>query len=186
MIIFVRHGDDDEKKPKYAHDHRMTKRGGKDVKRFIKFFLKEYGQPHIIYCSPFRRATDTLYAMTKYLGQETKIVIDPDLSRYFTGSEKDDPQVYKATLKYGPPIMEKRKKFHKRTKNFFKRMMDSGYAKEDKLVMVITHALVLKDCAKFTNVKLPEHYDFLEHFAIRENKNGELERVDGRREESKS
>lgn len=186
MIVYVRHGNDEEKTPKYHHDNRMTSKGGKDVKRFIKFFIKKYGKPDLIICSPFRRAVDTLEVMMNYLqstdnkhpdAKSPEIVIEPKLSRFFSASEKKDPSVHKATLVYGPPIMEKRKEFHHRTTKFFNNMIRKGYLKDGKLAMVITHALVLKDCAKEANVNLPEHYDFLEYFALVEGKDGGVEQV---------
>ena len=180
MIVFLRHADDEVGSVESGceHDHAITKKGRKESKKFMKAFVKKYGQPDEIRCTPFRRGTQTLEAMRKHLSDKVKITIDPDLSRFFNNSEKRNPGVHKDTLKYKPPIMESRKDFHKRNKNYFKQLKKDGYLEKDKLIIVLTHFLVLKDAAFALGVSLPEKYDFLEYFVLRSNKKGEIVRVD--------
>ena len=162
----IPHGDH----PTFKHDQRINKSGRKLAKRRAKDVVSQFGKPDIIYCSPFLRARETCEEMKKIFGSRSAgpaYRIDSALSRFFTDTERKHYSVDTETLKYKPPINESHKSYRKRCLRHFKKMEQRGFLKE-KVVLCITHAVVLKQIAKYAKVTLPEHYDFMETFAIQE------------------
>ena len=165
-VIYIRHGDDHDKDPKYEQDHEITKSGKKDCKRVAEKLIEKYGHPDMIRVTPFLRGVQTVKAMKDVLKAKTEIVFDANLSRFFSKREKKNPSVAPETLEFKPPIMETRKEFHKRTSKHYKKMKKGKYFQKGKMIWCITHALVLKAVAEKADVSLPDHYDFLERFIV--------------------
>lgn len=168
VLIYLRHSNDElpsGEEATHKHDNHINRDGKKLAKKIIKKILKQFGQPEVIYYSPFKRGRETLEAIKPYLGKKVKLVVDPRLSRYFTSKQKKECSIFKSTDELNPPVNESRDQFHERVVQQYKSMKDSKHLKRG-LAICITHAVVLKRIAKRVKVKLPEHYSFMEWFAL--------------------
>lgn len=161
MRIYMRHGND-EKKSLYKHDKSLdsSSQYEQSIIEKTKDLIALYGYPDKIYCSPFRRARETVHIMRQLLNVE--IIINPNLSRFFQDKEKSNPSVRKKTMKYNPPIQESRIEFKQRVKQVEK-IID----KEPGNIWCITHYLVIKQIGKKYNKEIPKRMPFLWHMALK-------------------
>lgn len=159
MPVYMRHGND-EKKSTYKQDKSLNSGSQyeQDIIDKTHQLIKLHGYPKKIYCSPFRRARETVHIMNKILN--AKIIIDPRLSRFFSKKEKLNPSVRHKTLKYKPPITENRLEFKQRVKE-----IEHIISKEES-TWVITHYLVIKNICKYYNKDIPQKMPFLYHVNI--------------------
>ena len=158
MQIFIRHGNDN-KSSKYQHDNSLNlckKYVTDDIIKLTKKLIKKYGYPVKIYCSPFNRVIQTVNIMEPILKNNTEIIIEPKLSRFFNKKEQLHPSVRKETLKYYPPIYENNKEFKKRVDK-----IDNKLHKKNYTVWYISHYLVLKRIANNNNITIPDKMPFL-------------------------
>lgn len=153
----MRHGNDD-KKSNYKHDKSLNSlpETENQIIQFTKSLIKKYGYPDKIYCSPFKRARATLEIMLKLINKKVKVIIDPNLSRFFTRNEQKNVSVRRQTLKYDPPLYENKKSFHKRVDKVEKKNYCTCCN-----VWHITHYLVLKRICQNNNIPIPNHMKFL-------------------------
>lgn len=165
-VIYIRHSCD-EGEASHKHDGHINSSGKKAAKEFARSLIKKHGVPHAIYCSPFQRCRETLESMKTEFSKEPKIVMDTNLSRYFSSREKKKPSVDVSTIGYGPNIHEDWDEFKKRCKDHVKRMEKHKYYERKEIVWVLTHALVLKQVAPVFEVKLPEWMEFLYSFKVK-------------------
>jgi len=158
--IYIRHGND-EKSSTYKHDNSLNSSAETEENIVItcKKLIDIYGYPDKIYCSPFRRARETLHIMKKLL-PNTEIIIDERLSRFFSKKDKENPRVRPKTMKYEPPIEETKYEFKKRVLS-----MEKVIRKQDN-VWCITHYLVIKQICKKYNVTIPHRMPFLYHVSM--------------------
>jgi len=156
MHIFIRHGND-TKKGDYLQDHSLNDNQQyiDDIINHTKDLINTYGQPDIIYCSPFHRARQTLHIMQQVLSYHVKIYVNTKLSRFFSKKEQLNPSVKRKTLKYHPPIYESGKEFKQRVDHIIKNY------KQNKMIWYITHYLVIKRIAKNYNQTIPHQMPFL-------------------------
>lgn len=159
MHIYMRHGND-EKTSTFKQDKSLNSSSQceQDIIDKTHQLIKLYGYPKKIYCSPFRRARETVHIMNKILNVE--IIIDSKLSRFFSKKEKLNPSVRTKTLKYNPPITESRLEFKQRVKEIEK------IINKEESVWVITHYLVMKNICKKYNKEIPSKMPFLYHVDI--------------------
>jgi len=172
MVVYIRHGDDNNKHTKHKHDPHITKQGIDNVRNITKELIRKYGCPNTIYVSPFRRCIDTMKVMlheinstneiNKKKKNKVRLVCDVNLSRYFTKSDKKHPKVSKKTLDFGIPIYESKKDFHKRI-NYH--VTETAKKHHENVVWCITHALVYKNIAKNLNITTNNRIEFLEYFS---------------------
>jgi len=163
-IIIIRHSDDEtycEKK----HDCPINpQRGSYLAKKVGKKLVDKYGIPDIIILSPFRRTIETMNYMIDVKNQNIQVIEDNKLCRYFNQREKENPDVYKETLKKNIPIKESYNEFKERVDIFCEYMQDMNI--ENKTIWVITHALVYKKISKFFHKKTSSHINFMENFTL--------------------
>lgn len=160
----MRHGND-EKYSRYKHDHSLNSDSlyEEEIIEKTKKLIKKYGYPDKIYCSPFKRVRETVNIIVNYINKyhKVKIYMDPNLSRYFTSKEKNNPSVRNTTLQYDPPIHESYSDFKKR--------VDKSHAiinHNDCNTWCITHYLVIKRITKNNNIDIPSKMPFLYHVVI--------------------
>jgi broad specificity phosphatase PhoE len=175
MIIYIRHGHDKDSS-KYKQDAKLTKYGKKMAKIRTKHLIDMFGFPDKILYSPFQRCKKTAVIMTvetlliktgskKHVcdrcidDRDIELIADPNLSRYFTKSEKKHKSVKSSTLKSNVPIYESKNDFIKRIKEHAKTII-----KSDGIVWCITHAYIYKKIANELNVPVSNHIDFLDFF----------------------
>lgn len=158
--IYIRHGND-EKSSSYKHDNSLNSSSETEdnIIELCKKLIEQYGYPDKIYCSPFRRARETLYIMKKLL-PNTDFVIDERLSRFFSKKDKQNPRVRPKTLGYQPPITEDKYDFKKRVLEIEKKI------RKEEHCWCITHYLVIKQITKKYNVTIPNRMPFLYHVKI--------------------
>lgn len=158
MHVYMRHGND-EKKSTFKQDNSLNSSYEDDILEKTKLLINLYGYPKKIYCSPFRRARETVHIMKNIL--DVEIIIDPKLSRFFSKEEKLNPSVRAKTLKYNPPINETGPEFKKRVNKIEKKINN-----ESCVVWVVTHYLVIKNVCKKYNKEIPKKMPFLYHVII--------------------
>ena len=152
-VIIVRHGNDEVKKPKYPQDPSITPSSQKRARKLYRKLVKRYGQPTAIYCSPMRRARDTV---TAFECPSEIVRIRPHLSRYFTSNEKREVKIHKRSLALGVPLSEDWTQFKNRCQHF------AGRLRQKKgLIIIVTHALVIKELSEFFQVPIAAHQKFL-------------------------
>lgn len=171
MIIYIRHSKDNDPETTFKHDNKITKTGKKMAEEKGKRLIEKYGYPEIIHCSPMRRARQTLEKLISSFPEEIrkniKIYIDPNLSRRFNESEYKRTDLDPKTEKYSPPVVETDKEFKKRIKEHIKYMKENNYKYNGKTYWCITHAIVFKKIAKYNNIKVSDHIDFLQTFKLK-------------------
>lgn len=170
MLIYIRHGHDEDPDPTYRHDNKLSSKGHKQVKDKVRELIKLYGIPDMILISPFRRTKETASVMKKYISKEypnskTKSYYDSRLSRYFTSKERRDPDISPATDDKVIPIDEGNKEFRRRVKKHVKEISKSKYKK--KIIWCVTHTLVIKRVAEIFETSVPDHFEFLETIVIK-------------------
>lgn len=166
MIIYMRHGNDNEKEPEYKQDNCITEKGVKDIQKFVKKMVKKYGYPKTILFSPFQRCTQTAgVIMTELIrlqtGDATDYCLKKDigLSRIFTSEDKENLSVSPDTMKMGINAFETDADVNKRIKKHYKNTSKYNYP-----IWCITHALIYKRLAVKLNIEVPEHIEFLEYY----------------------
>jgi broad specificity phosphatase PhoE len=170
MLMYIRHSDDDRSPKTYKHDKSIDDLGKKRTKSQTRKWLRKYGVPDVLFCSPFRRTfetakiiRDTCYHST---GVKVPLYIDPNLSRYFCSSEQENPSVNPKTYEYDIPIYECKFSFQERIEKHLDFV--NVYHKNPKIenIWCITHALVYKHVAKLYNIRIPTTIPFLHAFTL--------------------
>jgi broad specificity phosphatase PhoE len=168
--LYLRHANDEhsiiDKNKQHKHDTHLNMKEKHNNYNIIKKLLKNYGPPDVIHYSPFSRIRETidliLYVVKYYFPKhKITLVIDNNLSRYFNRKEQLAPSLSFTTIKYNPPIFEKKEDFNNRIMQHIK-FMETSYLNEK--VWCVTHALVFKRIAHYHFVDIPEHIPFLHSF----------------------
>ena len=163
-IIYIRHGED--KRGDYKYDEKLTSRGKRDAKKVAKELIDTYGIPDAIYCSPFYRTRQTRHQMLKVIGEHTDReivkVTDHRLSRYFTDSEKKNPDIRSDTRKKKVPIYESWDDFKERVYEHVDEMENSDH----EVIWCIGHTLIIKHVAKYKNIKRSSHIEYLDKVVL--------------------
>ncbi len=164
--VVIRHACDekDHTDYKYQHDPSLCnnpKHGRDDIIALVKKLCEKCGgEPEQIYTSPLVRCLLTAKRMKKALRDKPELVIDPAVSRYFSPSEQEHPDVSAKSLKRGMPITESRKEFEKRIEKHLNKMEKSRV----RVIWCVTHALVMKRVDLLNQEKQPfDHIDPLEY-----------------------
>lgn len=170
MIIYIRHGDDNENKPSYIHDTHITKQGKRNSKRIAIKLIKKYGIPKTIYVGPLLRTRETLSSMMKIISklkptEKPQIIIESSLSRYFTSSEQKVFSVSDRSLYRGVPIYETWDDFKERVKKHWDNI--SHHRSEKDIIWCVTHTLVIKEISYATGIKIKDHLSFLDKLVVK-------------------
>ena len=164
-IIYIRHGKD--RRGSHKHDEKLTKEGKEEVERFTEKLVKEYGIPDIIYYSPFHRTRHTAkYMLRKIIeirtdNKKVKMKMDINLGRFFTKSQKDNPDVRDSTHRKGIIVNEKWEEFKDRVE-----FQMNNIVNENKNIWNITHSLVILQVAKLNNIERDKHVNYLDIVVI--------------------
>jgi len=164
-IIYIRHGKD--RRGSHKHDEKLTKEGKEEVERFTEKLVKEYGIPDIIYYSPFHRTRHTAkYMLRKIIeirtdNKKIKMKMDINLGRFFTKSQKDNPDVRDSTHRKGIIVNEKWEDFKDRVE-----FQMNNIVNENKNIWNITHSLVILQVAKLNNIERDKHVNYLDIVVI--------------------
>lgn len=178
VVVYLRHGEDE--KSSYKYDQKLTETGKKQAIQLAKKLIKKHGIPDIIYYSPYVRTRQTLKYMMKAIkkyrekendkgkekGKRPSLEVEPRLGRFFTKSERKNPDVRESTLEKGAIIKEDKEEFRYRIKEQLEEVLLSHQENNEPVIWNITHTLVLLRVAEFTNKYLPEHLEFLQTVTI--------------------
>ncbi len=159
MIIYMRHGNDEQSHPRYRNDPGIRHGSRDKIRDHSHKLIQKYGYPDIVYVSPMARGIETVQEME--LPSQTQIRVLPELSRFFLKSEIDFKKIDPMTLKRGLPLFENPNQFKKRS-DLIVKWLDQTH--QGLTVWCITHALVLKRAARYYQAHLSNHQDFLEWF----------------------
>lgn len=167
--LFIRHGKD--KKGKYDHDERLTEGAKEDIAIFTEKMVLEFGFPDIIYYSPYWRTRQTTKYILRKLNElkendkYVKIKCEPRLGRFFTGRERENPDVHRSTLKRNPILNETKREFHKRIEKHLKKVQYKS--KNHNLnIWNITHTLVLLHAAELLSDERNPHVEYLDFVKV--------------------
>lgn len=170
MLIYIRHGDDDEEGSTYKHDAKLTNRGKRKCVDKMRSLIREQGIPKYIVCSPFERTKETakifLKDILKHYNVKVKLKIDPDLGRYFTSQDRKDPEMRSSTKKYQPIIDLNEEAMMERIKNHIEKYNAERY-NPNGYVLLISHGIIIKRCLRLVKYKSPEHIPFLKSYIIK-------------------
>ncbi len=170
MLIYFRHGHDDEADSTYEHDARLTDKGIDKCRKYALRLCAKYGIPNAIYCSPFARARETakFMAVSIYGRYKVKVrlVIDPMLGRFFTSDQRGAPDIRPGTLKYDPIIDNSDKELMRRINTHIKKMQHKGYI-HHKVIWCVSHGVIIKKLVRELGHEAPEHVEFLQKFVIK-------------------
>ena len=164
MLIYIRHGHDEYDDATYNHDNRITDKGRSEARQLARKLVRKHGPPHKIYCSPFRRTVDTLAEMARSLDRIPEIVYSPELSRYFSPSDRSAPDIAPETGEFRVPVNEGRDGFLARVEKHVEAMR--RHQRSRKVVWCITHALVFKRVSRLHSVPCSHRVDFLQNFVV--------------------
>ena len=159
MIIYMRHGNDEQSHPRYKNDPGIRKESRGDIRRHARKLIQKYGVPDVVYFSPMVRGIETVQEMD--LPSTAKISVLPELSRFFLKREINFTEIDPISLRRGVPLFETSDQFKKRS-DLIVKAIDQTHP--GLTVWCITHALVMKRAAHYYRAQLSDHQDFLEWF----------------------
>lgn len=162
MLIYLRHGDD-RSDDIYRHDRRLNDRGKKQAAKKAKRLIQKYGHPDAVFVSPFRRAIETLGAMTVHFVRPVDVHRDRRVAQLLTDKHKRDLSVSPETLE-AITIDEDREAFSRRITGHVedvRRRADAGAT-----IWCITHQAVIEEVAGHFAVKISGALDFLDHVVV--------------------
>jgi broad specificity phosphatase PhoE len=155
-IIYLRHGDD-RGNDVYRHDRHLNERGREKAPKAAKRLIEQYGHPDTAYCSPFRRAIETLDAMTERFTRPVVVRFDRRVAQHLSEKQQRDPQVSPETTAQ-IAIAEDEDAF---------RLRIAAHVDEVKrqtgVVWCVTHQAVIEEVARHFGVEISNDLDFLDH-----------------------
>lgn len=158
MLIYLRHGDD-RGDDTYPHDRPLNDRGKRRAAKRAKHLIKEYGHPHRVYISPFRRARETLAAMTPRFSQAVEVHPDPRIAQYLSKKQQRAPRLHPETLAAITPH-EDEEAFQRRISSHVE---DARIWADTLTIWCITHQIVIEAVERHFEVRAPRKLDFLEY-----------------------
>ena len=160
MLIYLRHGDD-RGQDVYRHDRPLNGRGRKKAREAFGELAEKYGHPDTLFVSPFRRAVQTLEAMTAQFKRPVAIHCDPRVAQYLGGRRNLSVSPETAAL---VAVDESRDAFQARIRDHaedVRHRNQTGAA-----IWCITHQIVIEEAAGYFGVEIPGDLDFLDHVAM--------------------
>lgn len=159
MLIYLRHGDD-RGNDVYRHDRRLNDRGREKAVKAAKRLIEKHGHPDACYVSPFRRALETLDAMSERFERPVTIHCDPRVAQCLSEKQRRDPQVSPATLAL-VTIDEEVDAFKRRIAAHVAETRDASG-----LIWCITHQAVIEEIAGHFRVRISGSLDFLDYVVM--------------------
>jgi phosphohistidine phosphatase SixA len=158
-LIYLRHGDD-RGDDVYRHDRRLNAHGRAQAPRAAKRLIEKHGHPDTVLCSPFRRALETLTAMSERFTRPVIVRADSRLAQGLSEKRQRDPQVSPETLAQ-IVLVEDKTRFRLRVAEHV-----SEVRRMSGVIWCVTHQAVIEEAARHFSVKIPDRIDFLDHVVI--------------------
>ena len=164
MLVIVRHAEDDGS-AEYAHDPPLSQRSIDKAARVGSKLVSRYGDPDVVYTSPFRRARESARAM--FPG--ARIIVKPELSRYFTSGQKRHPMMAPSTAENDPYVDESWSQFNRRVLNCY-RELKAEAEHHDRKIFVVTHVLFLLRVGKHLGLDMDKRLKYSAYLKVKGDK----------------
>lgn len=155
-IIYLRHGDD-RGNDVYRHDRHLNDRGREKAPKAAKRLIEKYDHPDVVYCSPYRRAIETLDAMTERFERPVVVRCDHRVAQCLSEKQQRDPQISPGTLAQ-IIVTEDEGAFRQRVAAHV-----AEVKRQTGVVWCITHQAVIEKVARHFGVEISGKIDFLDH-----------------------
>jgi broad specificity phosphatase PhoE len=159
VLLYLRHGDD-RGNDVYSHDRHLTDRGKEKAGKQAKRLIEKYGHPDVVYVSPFRRAQETVAAMSDRFEQAVTIRRDPRIAQCLSEKQQRDPKVSPETRAL-VTIVESRDAFRRRVAEHVEEVRRASA-----VIWCVTHQAVIEEVADRFDVKISGALDFLDHVVM--------------------
>jgi len=175
MRIYLRHADkqyDNGKSLLFKHDPGITDDGKEQCIQVANNLILKYGLPHIIVCSPYRRARETALMMASILPNDIIIKCDVRLSEYLGNHRTELLDVTPETMSFNPPHPESFTKMEERIRSHnddMKFLDTSNY-----VIWFITHGLIINRIANSMAFNIKRKIPCLTSLVIKANQTFEL------------
>jgi len=163
MLLYLRHGDD-RGDDFYRHDRPLNDHGRIKAGKKARQLIEKYGHPHRVFFSPFRRARDTLIAMTPHFIRPVEVHQDPRLAQHLSSKQQRDPRISPETLAM-IAVREDEETFHRR---IFAHVTDMRAWSAIGSVWSITHQAVIEAVVPYFDKTISKNLDFLDHVIVME------------------
>ena len=161
MRLYIRHAEKEYNNGHsilLKHDPGLTELGRLQAEETCKLLLKLLGRPHVIVCSPYKRARETAIIMAAIIGNDIEIKCDIRLAEY-VGNHKDRGlDVDDDTRSYNPPYPESFYQMDDRVRRHNDDMAELD--ESNRIVWFITHGIIvnrLANCLGYTIHKYPAY-----------------------------
>ena len=162
--IYIRHADKEYVNGDsnvFKHDPGITELGKSRTKDLAKILVEKWGNPDMILTSPYERTRQTSKILNSELESRVPMYIDSDLSEYL-GNHRDIPiDVREETLKHNPPHPETFLDMKARVKNHHNKVSKYLSNKQNFVVWIVTHGLVIKQIAYLMGLKICKDFPTL-------------------------
>jgi broad specificity phosphatase PhoE len=161
-LIYLRHGDD-RGDDVYRHDRRLTDRGKKKAAKAAERLIEEHGHPDAVFCSPYRRAWQTLEAMIPHFDRAVDVHRDRRVAQHLSTKQRRLLSISPETLTE-IEVNEDRDAFRRRVLDHVedvRRRASTGAR-----IWCITHQMVVEEVAGHFGMKISGELDFLDHVVV--------------------
>lgn len=156
-FAIIRHACDEPDHTDIRHKHdpglcNNSQHNREDIIKVVKELRDRCGgEPDLIFVSPLERCYETVHRMLKVLKKKPEIRVEEKVSRYFTPSEQEAPDISKRSLHRGTPITESRREFDSRIEKHLHEVEKTPI----RVIWTVTHAFVMKTADKLTEEEKP-------------------------------
>lgn len=167
MRILIRHAEKEYgngQSSTLTHDPGITTVGRLTSRLLALFLLKEYGLPHLIICSPYRRCRETAIEMALILPQPVPIKCDISISEYLGNRTEEKLDVDPETSKYHPPHPENFNQMDCRVRRHNDIMCELDDQPE--VIWFITHGIILHRLINSIGYRLRRNLPYLSTILI--------------------
>ena len=172
--IYIRHADKEYVNGdsiRFKHDPGITETGKNKTKDLANILVDKWGLPDMILTSPYERTRQTAKILNSELETRVPMYIDSDLSEYL-GNHREVPlDVKEETAKHNPPHPETFPDMKLRVKNHHIKIQRYLSGKENVVVWIVTHGLVIKQIAYLMGLKICKDFPTLTCLSLSENDN---------------
>ncbi len=147
--LYIRHTEkaySNGKNSIFAHDPEITHQGVAEAKKLAIILRDKFGEPEIIFYSPYRRTRETAYAMSSIFPVKPKMLCDVSLSEFLGHQKGKNIELTPETSSYSPPPPESMRDFEKRIRSHLKDT--EQYDNLMRKVWFITHGIVISFITK--------------------------------------
>jgi broad specificity phosphatase PhoE len=159
-LIYIRHGDD-RGDDDYRHDRRLNDRGRKKASRAARRLIEDHGHPDVAYVSPYRRAVETLDAMSERFERPVTLRCDARVAQMLSEKQQRAPDVSPQTRDQ-VAIAETQEEFHRRITAH----VEEVGRRTEAVIWCVTHQAVIEEIAHRFGAKLGGDLDYLDHLIV--------------------